>query len=435
MSGPEQRRGPSWLPRRLRPGPLEPWQRDQYVVVATVALAHIAFDLTQPFIPLYVRDLGVTELADAAFWSGLVVGTGPLCGAMMGPIWGSMADRYGRKPMVLRAMLMIGLMQVAIAFAPNVHWLLGLRVIMGLFAGFTPMAMALAISVSPREKMAQAIGMVQAAQFLPLAIGPTIGGVISDAFGLRANFIMTGILLLIPSALLFFLVKESGYGGSSKRKGQGGEEESGSALRLLLLPGFVAGLAIVFLARFTDRALPPILPLYLIELQTPTAQLATITGLVVAAGAIAAACSSMLYGRWSRPENTRGLLLLALAGGGFFSLLLALARDWMEVVVIRIVLGLLAGGTMSLAYTMGARLAPASRTGLTLSMLSSCGQLGGAISPMLAGAIGQQIGLVYALLANAGGYVVAFVLAALPNTGRARSAEAGGPGAGSKATG
>ena len=104
------------------------------MVVATVALAHIAFDLTQPFIPLYIRDLGITDLADAAFWSGIIVGIGPLCGAMMGPLWGAMADRYGRKPMVLRAMLMIGLMQIAIAFVPDVYWLLGLRVIMGLFA-------------------------------------------------------------------------------------------------------------------------------------------------------------------------------------------------------------------------------------------------------------------------------------------------------------
>jgi DHA1 family multidrug resistance protein-like MFS transporter len=288
---------------------------------------------------------------------------------------------------------------------------------MGLFAGFTPMAMALAISVSPRERMAQAIGMVQAAQFLPLAIGPTIGGILSDAFGLRVNFILTGVMLLIPSALLYFLVQETGYGGSSgKRAAEKGER--GSVLGLLALPGFVAGLAIVFLARFTDRALPPILPLYLIELDTPSAQLATITGFVVASGAVAAACSAMLYGRWSRPENTRTLLLVALGGGAAFSVLLALAGDWVELVVIRLVLGLLAGGTMSLAYTMGVRLAPASRSGVTLAMLSSCGQLGGAVSPMLAGLIGQ-VSLVYALLANAGAYVVAFGLAALPATGRA----------------
>jgi DHA1 family multidrug resistance protein-like MFS transporter len=222
----------SWLTRRPRFRPLEPWQRDQYVVILTVALAHIAFDLTQPFIPLYVRELGVTDIADAAFWSGIIVGLGPLGSGLMGPVWGAMADRVGRKPMVLRAMIMIGIMQVAIAFAPDVYWLLGLRVVMGLFAGFTPMVMALAISVSPREKMAQAIGMVQAATFLPLAIGPTIGGMISDACGLRTNFILTGILLLIPTALLFFMVKEPGFGGTTSKK-SADTGPRGSALALL----------------------------------------------------------------------------------------------------------------------------------------------------------------------------------------------------------
>jgi len=395
----------------LRFGPLEPWQRDQYVVVATVALAHIAFDLTQPFMPLYIRDeLGMSDVGDAAFWSGLVVGATPLFGSIMGPIWGAMADRFGRKPMVLRALVMIAIMQAVTAFVPDVYWLLGVRILMGLFAGFTPMAMALAISVSPREKMAQAIGLVQAAQFLPLAIGPAIGGVLSDHFGLRVNFMLTGVILIVPAALLFFLVKEQGFGGSSKRGALAAPR--GSVLALLTLPGFAVALGIVFLARFTDRSLPPILPLYLVELGTPPAQLATITGFVVAAGAVAAATSSMLYGRWARPETTRRLLLIGLAGGAAFSLLLALAGSWQEVVVHRVILGLLAGGTMSLAFTIGAHMVPAGRSGVTLSVLTSCGQLGGALSPVLAGLIGQ-VSLSYALMANAGAYVVAFALAAV----------------------
>jgi len=232
-------------------------------------------------------------------------------------------------------------------------------------------------------------------------------------------------LLLIPAALLYFMVKEPEFGGAAgKRSAEAGPR--GSVLALLAMPGFAAAVGIMFLARFTDRALPPILPLYLIELNTPTAQLATITGFVVACGAVAAACSSMLYGRWARPELTRRLLLIALAGGAVCSVLIALVTGWMEVVAVRIVLGLLAGGTMSLAYTMGARLAPPSRSGLTLSMLSSGGQLGGALSPMMAGMV-SQISLSAALLANAGAYLVAFALAALPSTGRVAAAEQTSP--------
>ncbi|MGE3273221.1 MAG: MFS transporter, partial [Chloroflexota bacterium] len=295
-----------------------------------------------------------------------------------------------------------------------------------------------AVSVGPREKMAHAIGLVQAATFLPLAIGPTIGGVLSDNFGLRFNFMLTGVILLFPAVLLYVMVKETGYGGS-KKKDEAEQEAEATGRRsavwsLMLLPGFAAALAILFMTRFTDRALTPILPLYLVELGTPDGQLATITGFVVAAGAVAAAGSSVLYGRWARQENTRRLLIIALAGGAVFSALIAMVGGWVEVALLRIGLGLLAGGSMSLAYTMGAHLAPSARSGLTLSMLSSCGQLGGAIAPILGGVIGG-ISLGYVFIANAGAYVLALGLAALPSMGRATAApreQPSGPVAGAR---
>lgn len=405
-----------WLPRRPRFRPLEPWQRNQYAVVLSVALAFCAFELTQPFMPLYIRELGATDLADAAFWAGLVSGVAPLGAAIMGPFWGALADKYGRKPLVLRALVFIGVLQFASAFVPNVQWLFATRVLMGLSAGFTPMAMALAIAVSPRDKMAQAIGLTQAAQIAPAAIGPLIGGVLTDAFGLRNSLMLTGVLLVIPTVLLSFLVKESFERPPSDRPEAKAKGARGSMLDLLVIPGFVAALSILFVARFADRAMTPILPLFLIELDTPTSLLATITGLVVAAGALAATCSSVAYGRWSRPENTRRLLLVALAGGAVCSVLIALAGDWVQVVVLRIMLGLLAGGTISLAYTMGARLAPSERSSLSLSVLASCGMLGSASSPILAGLI-SQASLRVVFLAMAVAYLLAVGLVFLPRRG------------------
>lgn len=385
---------PAWIPSRLRFGPLEPWQRDQYLVVLTVALAQIGFDLTGPFIPLMVRSLGMTDLAEAALWSGIIVGISPFTGAVMGPIWGTLADRYGRKPMVLRALVMISLMQFVQAAAPTVTWLFWARVVMGFFAGFNPMAMALAVKLSPRERMGQAIGLTQAAQLLPTAIGPTIGGLISDSMGIRANFAMTGVILLIPAALLFFLVQEKTYGGPAERPaperpGAKPVHGFGSFLSLFGLPGFAVALGILMMARLCDRMQPPMLPLYLIELDTPGPQLATVTGLVVSVGSVAAAVSCLIYGRLTRPEMIRRLLFVSLGGGTLISLLLAMTSSWPQVLLLRLALGLISGGSLSLAYTVGARIAPAERSGLALSVLASCGQLGSAIAPMIAGLVSQ----------------------------------------------
>ena len=126
----------------------------------------------------------------------------------------------------------------------------------------------------------------------------------------------------------------------------------------------------------------------------------------------------MAYGRWSRPENTRRLLIVALAGGAICSVLIALAGDWIQVIVLRILLGLLAGGTISLAYTMGARLAPSERSSMTLSLLASCGVLGSASSPIMAGLISQaSIRIVF--LATGAAYLLAVGLAVLPLIRRA----------------
>ncbi len=409
----------AWLPRKPRFGPLQPWQRNQYAVVASVGLAFFAFELSNPFIPLYIRQLGVDDLAEAAFWAGLISGITPLLAALMGPIWGSVADRYGRKSMVLRALVCIGVAQFLTGFVPNVYWLLALRTIMGIFAGFTSMSLALAISVSPRERMSQTISLVQAAQIAPSAIGPLIGGPLSDLLGQRATFMITGVLLLVPVALISVVLKESADAPSPERPTQKAPARGGSMLGLMTLPGFAAAIAILFLTRFTERALQPIVPLYLIELQTPAALLATITGVAVSGGAIAATCSSLLYGRWARPETIGRVLVTALTGAAACAALFGLARGWPEVIGLRLVLGLLAGGTISLAYTMGARLAPPERAATTMSLLASWGMLGTAIAPILSGMIGQ-ISLRAVFVTTSAAYLLAAMLVAVPAIRSAR---------------
>jgi MFS transporter, DHA1 family, multidrug resistance protein len=392
-------------------------------VVLSVALAQVGFDLTSPFVPLFVRTLNVRDVNEAALWSGLIVGVGPLSSALTGPIWGAMSDRFGRKPMLVRGLIALGVMNLLQSAAPSVEWLLGIRFGMGLLAGFAPMAMALAVSLGPRDRIGEAVGMVQAAQLLPTAFGPAIGGVLSDHFGLRTNFLITATMMLLPTAIVAFLVHEtpvSAETGSSRRKEQA---PSGSFWSLFVIPGFAAALATLFLSRLSDRALPPILPLYLMTVDTPPAQLATITGLVVSSGAVTAAISSIFFGRLSRGGAAKGLLLFGLAGGALCSAPLAFAESWQQVLGLRILLGLVAGGTIGMAYTLGARLAPPARSGLTLSVLASCGSIGASIAPMLAGLVGQFVNLHSVFLANSGLYLLALGLTAVLTREGKRMAE------------
>jgi DHA1 family multidrug resistance protein-like MFS transporter len=387
---------------------LEPWQRNQYVVVLTVAALHLGVDFSHPFLPLYVRYLGVTDLGEAALWSGLIVGIAPLGASIMSPVWGNLADRYGYKRMVLRALVGISLMTLALAAAPNVWWAFAARCVLGLIAGFTAMAMALAVSAGPRERVGSVVGLIQAAQFLPLAIGPPIGGLISDAFGLRANFVVSAVFCSF-SGLLICLFREDRSATAQPAGGRREARRKGSARDLLKLPGFLALVALLGLIQFADRSLPPILPLYLAAIETPESQLATVSGLVISAGAIASAISSALYGRLARPGRARRALLLALAGGALCVGPLALVRGWDQVLVLRLLLGLVAGGAVGVGYTLGTRIAPPERAGLTLGFLSSSTMLGGAASPFMTGLLGRfSLGAVF--LVDAACFVLALVL-------------------------
>lgn len=365
---------------------LEPWQRSRLAIVVTVAASFLGLEFSSSFMPLYVRYLGVTDVGEAALWSGLVVGVAPLGAAIMAPVWGGLADRYGRKRMVLRAMLAISLLSFAMGAVPSVGWAFATRVVLGLTSGFTGMAMALAVSVSPRDRAGQTVGMMQAAQLLPLAVGPPLGGAISDLFGLRTNFYLTGVMVGLATLVLVFLFGEERPPAAptshepKKRVGRWG---------LIGLPGFAATLALVFLVQFVDRSLPPILPLYLSQISTPTAQLATITGLVVAAGAVAAGTSATLYGRLARPGRMAVLLTVALVGGALSVGPLGLVGSWEQVLGLRLLLGLVAGGSLAMGYTLGTNLVPPERTGLALGVLSSGALMGSASAPFLAGIVGR----------------------------------------------
>jgi MFS family permease len=269
--------------------------------------------------------------------------------------------------------------------------------------------------------MPQTISLIQAAQIAPSAIGPLIGGPLADLTGQSTTFMITGLLLLLPISLIAMVLKETPQLPTASRQTAKPNSGARSILSLMLLPGFGVAVAILFLTRFGERAIQPIVPLFLIELQTPSAQLATITGVAVAGGAIAATVSSLLYGRWAGPTTIRRVLVMALSGAAVCAGLFALARGWPEVIGLRLLIGLLAGGTISLAYTMGARLAPAERSATAMSLLASWGMLGTATAPIMAGIIGQNIGLQAVFGMTAAGYVLAVILLAVPTYREARS--------------
>src|SRR5262245_31339718 len=120
------------------------WQRNVWALALVVFVAFVGFQSFSPFLPLYIRELGVEDPGAIALWSGLLSAVTPAVSGLLAPVFGRLADRFGRKAMLIRSLAGFIVIIGAMGLVTSVRQLFAARLIMGLFAGFTPMAMALA---------------------------------------------------------------------------------------------------------------------------------------------------------------------------------------------------------------------------------------------------------------------------------------------------
>jgi len=173
---------------------MQPWERNQYVMVATVFVVFAGFAFVLPFLPLYVKELGIADDETAALWAGVLIGIAPLLAGLLAPVWGRLADRHGQKVMALRALGAYVLLLALSACVRNVQELLATRIGIGLFGGIGPLGLAMATSLAPREQTGRAVGLIQGAQILAAAVGPFAGGLLADTLGHRRTFLVAAIV-------------------------------------------------------------------------------------------------------------------------------------------------------------------------------------------------------------------------------------------------
>jgi len=357
--------------------PAEAWVRNQYVMVATVFVVFTGFAFVLPFLPLYVRMLGVQGDDAVALWSGVLVGISPLIAGLMAPVWGRLADRHGQKRMVVRALVSYVFLLVLSATVTRVEQLLALRIGVGLFGGIGPLGLAMATSLAPREQTGRAVGLIQAAQILAAAVGPLTGGLLADTIGIRATFVLTAALCAVALWLVARYYVESVPVAPAVATGNGAS--------LLRRPGVIALLMVLFLVNFVGRSFTPILPMHLQRLAVPAASLALATGVLISAYSVAAAVSSTVLGRATRRYPPRALLAASLAAGAATVLPMALISSFTVFLALALLLGLTSGGALTICYTIGGLMVPSAQRATAFGFFSLAALFGGAISPTIAG--------------------------------------------------
>jgi MFS family permease len=164
------------------------WRRNLAVSLAGSFTTIIGMTLLLPFLPLYVEQLGVTGHAAIAQWSGIAFGATFFAAALMAPIWGRLADRYGSKLMLIRASLGMAVAQSLMGMAGNIWELVGLRLFAGLAGGYASGAMILVATQTPRARSGWALGMLSSGMMAGNLVGPVIGGALPPLIGIRATF-------------------------------------------------------------------------------------------------------------------------------------------------------------------------------------------------------------------------------------------------------
>ncbi len=363
--------------------PREPWRRNQYVMVATVFVVFTGFAFVLPFLPLYVRELGVERRDRAALWGGVLIGIAPLLAGLLAPVWGRLGDRFGQKRMAVRALVAYVILLVLSSLVTSVGQLFALRVGVGLFGGIGPLGLAMATSLAPREETGRAVGMVQAAQILSAAVGPLAGGFLADAVGIRQTFLATAVLCALALLLVVRFYQEAPPTVSA-----GGPPRAGF-LDVLRIPAVPSLLVVLFLVNFIGRSFTPILPLHLHELGIGRERLAFSTGLLISVYSVAAALSAAGLGRASRERSPRALLVATLVGGALTVLPMAQVPSYGWILVLAALLGLASGGSLTLCYTIGGLMVPPAIKTTAFGFFSGAALFGGAVSPSVAGLIAR----------------------------------------------
>ena len=173
------------------------WQRTLAVMVGAQFTSSLGLSFIFPILPFYIKGLGSSTNLSVETLAGLVFSVQALTMAIASPFWGVIADRYGRKPMVMRAMLGGAVVNCLVGFAGTAEQVIALRALQGTLTGVVAAASALVASVCPRDRTGYALGWLQVGLWGGHAAGPLLGGVLCDLLGFRVTFLLTAVLLAL----------------------------------------------------------------------------------------------------------------------------------------------------------------------------------------------------------------------------------------------
>ncbi len=360
------------------------WKRNLLISWIGCFFTGASFSLVMPFIPLYIEELGAPA-SQVPLLSGLAISITALAAAIVAPIWGNLADRKGRRLMMIRAAAGMTVTMGALAFVPNVYWLLVMRFFTGVLSGYIPNATALIAYQAPREKSGWAIGTLATGAIVGNLIGPLMGGILAELLGMKNVFIITGMILFITLLLTIFLVKET-FEPVEKKDLMSTKEILGQSTRRSVLFGLFFTSLILQLGM---TSISPILTLYIRELSTDTGNVLFLSGLIVSVAGVSAVISSPYLGRLGDRIGNHKILLLGLVFSFCCFIPMGLVTAPWQLGVLRFLLGFSTGALMPSVNTLISKITPPEGVSRIFGYNQMFNNFGQVLGPLVGSAVAQ----------------------------------------------
>lgn len=394
---------PSTTPSATRPDPQSAaaspvdshWRRNLYVCMFGSFTTIVAMTLLLPFLPLFVEQLGVKDPAGIAQWSGAAYGATFLSAAFVAPLWGRLADLYGRKLMLIRASLGMAVAMALIGTAQNVWQLVGLRLLAGFLGGYASGSTLLIATQTPKERSGWALGTLSSAIMAGSLAGPLIGGALPPLIGIRWTFFAAGAVIFVAFLATLFLIREDKKPPAAKTaKSRGGWSSVENKRPVVVM--FVTGTLLML----ANMSIEPIITVYVQQLVGDPRHVTMVAGLVMSAAALGSILSAARLGKLADRVGAWNVIVGCLAVSAVLLIPQAFVTASWQLVALRFLMGLSLGGLLPCIAHVIRHSVPERSAGSMLGYSVSAQYTGQVVGPLLGGFIGGHFGMRFVFLAT-----------------------------------
>ena len=381
------------------------WKVVLALLTCNVLFMSASYTMIIPFLPMYLtNELGVDDTS-VSLWAGLSFSVTFFVSAVMAPIWGRIADRKGKRLMAMRASLLIAVSYLLGGIVTSPEQLIIVRVFQGFASGLWPMDLAIMTLYAPQERLGFSLGIMQGTLTAGGVVGPLLGGVLAELFGMRTSFYIGGLALFINFLAFTFIIKEPPMPKSTVPL----TAEEKNPMHLWHIPILRTMMIVSTLAQMVLYILMPVITTYIKALAGSMDNIVFVAGAVFSLSGIAGAIAAPLWGIYGTRRTYFNSMFLAMLFGGIMFTLQGIPDTLMPFAVMQFGVGLFIAGIQPSLNAIIAQHTPPQLKGSVFGLLFSAQQIGGAAGPLLGGVVATYLGMHY-LFPTAGSILLMLAL-------------------------